>query len=194
MIARPGRRRSRGFVPSRHTALISLPPLFRHGHVSPTTAIARWRWKSSPAHCDGSGASTISSSISRPSCCRARHRRPADRLPQPLSTASSRPRARVGRRGRCGRSSHAVPENRARPGSSTPCCARHCATAIGFRCRQPDAAGDSGAAAAYLGITHSHSDWLVQRWLRRYGFTMPSDGSASTTIRRRSRSARTRCA
>jgi len=34
---------------------------------------------------------------------------------------------------------------------------------------RPDAAGDSEAAAAYLGITHSHPDWLVRRWLRRYG-------------------------
>jgi 16S rRNA (cytosine967-C5)-methyltransferase len=30
--------------------------------------------------------------------------------------------------------------------------------------------GDRSAALAYLGITHSHPDWLVARWLDRYGF------------------------
>jgi 16S rRNA (cytosine967-C5)-methyltransferase len=34
---------------------------------------------------------------------------------------------------------------------------------------RPDTA-DRGAALAYLGITHSHPDWLVARWLDRYGF------------------------
>ena len=34
---------------------------------------------------------------------------------------------------------------------------------------RPDAA-DRDAALAYLGITHSHPDWLVARWLDRYGF------------------------
>lgn len=29
---------------------------------------------------------------------------------------------------------------------------------------------DPDAALAYLGITHSHPDWLVRRWLQRYGF------------------------
>ena len=29
---------------------------------------------------------------------------------------------------------------------------------------------DRDAALAYLGITHSHPDWLVARWLGRYGF------------------------
>jgi len=29
---------------------------------------------------------------------------------------------------------------------------------------------DREAALAYLGITHSHPDWLVARWLDRYGF------------------------
>jgi 16S rRNA (cytosine967-C5)-methyltransferase len=29
---------------------------------------------------------------------------------------------------------------------------------------------DRQAALAYLGITHSHPDWLVSRWLDRYGF------------------------
>jgi 16S rRNA (cytosine967-C5)-methyltransferase len=29
---------------------------------------------------------------------------------------------------------------------------------------------DRSAALAYLGITHSHPDWLVARWLDRYGF------------------------
>jgi 16S rRNA (cytosine967-C5)-methyltransferase len=32
------------------------------------------------------------------------------------------------------------------------------------------AAGDRTAALAYLGITHSHPDWLVARWLDRHGF------------------------
>jgi 16S rRNA (cytosine967-C5)-methyltransferase len=29
---------------------------------------------------------------------------------------------------------------------------------------------DRAAALAYLGVTHSHPDWLVSRWLERYGF------------------------
>ena len=29
---------------------------------------------------------------------------------------------------------------------------------------------DRDAAVAYLGVTHSHPDWLVARWLDRYGF------------------------
>ena len=33
-----------------------------------------------------------------------------------------------------------------------------------------DAAYDRGEALAYLGVTHSHPDWLVARWLDRYGF------------------------
>ena len=35
--------------------------------------------------------------------------------------------------------------------------------------RPPDAT-DRDAALAYFGITHSHPDWLVARWLDRYGF------------------------
>ena len=35
---------------------------------------------------------------------------------------------------------------------------------------RPADAGDSEAAVRYLGITHSHPDWLVRRWLARYGF------------------------
>jgi len=35
--------------------------------------------------------------------------------------------------------------------------------------RRPDVA-DRDAQIAYLGITHSHPDWLVARWLDRYGF------------------------
>jgi 16S rRNA (cytosine967-C5)-methyltransferase len=35
--------------------------------------------------------------------------------------------------------------------------------------RPPDA-GDREASLAYLGITHSHPEWLVARWLDRYGF------------------------
>jgi 16S rRNA (cytosine967-C5)-methyltransferase len=35
---------------------------------------------------------------------------------------------------------------------------------------RPLDAGDREAALAYLGITHSHPEWLVGRWLDRYGF------------------------
>jgi 16S rRNA (cytosine967-C5)-methyltransferase len=35
---------------------------------------------------------------------------------------------------------------------------------------RPESPSDRGAAVAYLGITHSHPDWLVARWLERYGF------------------------
>jgi 16S rRNA (cytosine967-C5)-methyltransferase len=35
---------------------------------------------------------------------------------------------------------------------------------------RPDNTNDRAAALAYLGITHSHPDWLVGRWLDRYGF------------------------
>lgn len=35
---------------------------------------------------------------------------------------------------------------------------------------RPEGASDEEAALAYLGITHSHPDWLVRRWLTRYGF------------------------
>ena len=35
---------------------------------------------------------------------------------------------------------------------------------------RPADPGDRAAALAYLGITHSHPDWLVARWLDRYGF------------------------
>jgi len=35
---------------------------------------------------------------------------------------------------------------------------------------RPDDASDAAAALAYLGITHSHPEWLVQRWMERYGF------------------------
>jgi 16S rRNA (cytosine967-C5)-methyltransferase len=35
---------------------------------------------------------------------------------------------------------------------------------------RPEHAGDREAALAYLGVTHSHPDWLVARWLDRYGF------------------------
>lgn len=34
---------------------------------------------------------------------------------------------------------------------------------------RPDGA-DPAAQTAYLGITHSHPDWLVARWIARYGF------------------------
>ncbi|HEV8319010.1 MAG TPA: transcription antitermination factor NusB [Vicinamibacterales bacterium] len=34
----------------------------------------------------------------------------------------------------------------------------------------PEDAADYQARLAYLGITHSHPDWLVDRWLTRYGF------------------------
>lgn len=35
---------------------------------------------------------------------------------------------------------------------------------------RPEDAGDRAATLAYLGITHSHPEWLVGRWLDRYGF------------------------
>ena len=35
---------------------------------------------------------------------------------------------------------------------------------------RPDGGSDIAAATAYLGVTHSHPDWLVSRWLDRYGF------------------------
>jgi 16S rRNA (cytosine967-C5)-methyltransferase len=35
---------------------------------------------------------------------------------------------------------------------------------------RPLATHSREAAVAYLGITHSHPDWLVERWLDRYGF------------------------
>jgi 16S rRNA (cytosine967-C5)-methyltransferase len=35
---------------------------------------------------------------------------------------------------------------------------------------RPEDPGDRGAALAYLGITWSHPEWLVERWLERYTF------------------------
>jgi 16S rRNA (cytosine967-C5)-methyltransferase len=35
---------------------------------------------------------------------------------------------------------------------------------------RPDSAADRAAALAYLGVTHSHPEWLVVRWLDRFGF------------------------
>ncbi|HYS25181.1 MAG TPA: 16S rRNA (cytosine(967)-C(5))-methyltransferase RsmB [Vicinamibacterales bacterium] len=35
---------------------------------------------------------------------------------------------------------------------------------------RPEDTADRDAALAYLGVTHSHPDWLVARWLDRYGF------------------------
>jgi 16S rRNA (cytosine967-C5)-methyltransferase len=35
---------------------------------------------------------------------------------------------------------------------------------------RPADPADRDAALAYLGITHSHPEWLVARWLNRYGF------------------------
>ena len=34
----------------------------------------------------------------------------------------------------------------------------------------PGTPGDRDEALAYLGVTHSHPEWLVARWLGRYGF------------------------
>ena len=36
--------------------------------------------------------------------------------------------------------------------------------------RPSPGAWDPAAALAYLGITHSHPDWLIARWLERHGF------------------------
>jgi 16S rRNA (cytosine967-C5)-methyltransferase len=35
---------------------------------------------------------------------------------------------------------------------------------------RPDDPSDRASAIDYLGVTHSHPDWLVARWLDRYGF------------------------
>lgn len=35
---------------------------------------------------------------------------------------------------------------------------------------RPDANADHASQMAYLGVTHSHPDWLVARWLDRHGF------------------------
>ena len=35
---------------------------------------------------------------------------------------------------------------------------------------RPEGSSDRAASLAYLGITHSHPEWLVARWLDRYGF------------------------
>src|SRR6188768_1522668 len=35
---------------------------------------------------------------------------------------------------------------------------------------RPVSADDHNEALAYLGVTHSHPEWLVARWLERYGF------------------------
>jgi 16S rRNA (cytosine967-C5)-methyltransferase len=35
---------------------------------------------------------------------------------------------------------------------------------------RPDDPHDRAAALSYLGVTHSHPEWLVARWLDRYGF------------------------
>jgi 16S rRNA (cytosine967-C5)-methyltransferase len=35
---------------------------------------------------------------------------------------------------------------------------------------RPTDPSDRDAALAYLGVTHSHPDWLVARWLHRFGF------------------------
>jgi 16S rRNA (cytosine967-C5)-methyltransferase len=35
---------------------------------------------------------------------------------------------------------------------------------------RPDAGASRQAALSYLGVTQSHPDWLVERWLDRYGF------------------------
>ena len=35
---------------------------------------------------------------------------------------------------------------------------------------RPDTSSDRAAALAYLGVTHSHPEWLVARWYERYGF------------------------
>jgi 16S rRNA (cytosine967-C5)-methyltransferase len=35
---------------------------------------------------------------------------------------------------------------------------------------RPDTTGDRAAVLAYLGVTHSHPEWLVSRWVERHGF------------------------
>jgi 16S rRNA (cytosine967-C5)-methyltransferase len=36
--------------------------------------------------------------------------------------------------------------------------------------KRPESTSDRAGALRYLGITHSHPEWLVARWLDRYGF------------------------
>ena len=36
--------------------------------------------------------------------------------------------------------------------------------------QRPDAMSDRAAVLAYLGVTHSHPEWLVSRWVERHGF------------------------
>lgn len=35
---------------------------------------------------------------------------------------------------------------------------------------RPDTTSDRAAVLAYLGVTHSHPEWLVSRWVERHGF------------------------
>src|SRR5436309_11257037 len=42
---------------------------------------------------------------------------------------------------------------------------------------RPTDVDDRAAALAYLGVTHSHPDWLVARWLDRYGFEATERGA-----------------
>ena len=139
---------------------------------SPTTAIARCALKSSPARCAGSAASTISSSTSP-----AGHSPKidpdvlADPPPQPLSAASSRSRAGVGRRGRCGRSRHAAPESRAprvrQRRAAIDAAQRHRLAAAAAAGRDRTIAPPRSRISASR--TRIPTGWSA-RWLDRYGF------------------------
>ena len=91
--------------------------------------------------------------------------------PQPVSAAAPRSRAGVGRRGR-----RRVAHARRRPGAAPPASSTASCARCSAQPRPPGAAAAARArraaraALAYLGITHSHPDWLVARWLDRYGF------------------------
>ena len=52
-----------------------------------------------------------------------------------------------------------------------PCCDGSAVSGSGCPCRRAPASGDDRPAAiAYLAATLSHPEWLVSRWLERYGF------------------------
>jgi 16S rRNA (cytosine967-C5)-methyltransferase len=54
---------------------------------------------------------------------------------------------------------------------------------------RPESPGDRAAALAYLSVTLSHPEWLVERWLARYGFEAAEawarfdNGPAALTLR-----------
>ena len=150
----------------------SLPPSRQAGSTSPTSGIAPSPPRSSRARSGGSGASTTWSSTSRiarfPRLDPEVTRHPAS---QPVPVAAPRAAFRLPRSWTTRWISRARRASRARAASSTPYSATLPRSGIGCRCPpRPEDAGDRAAALDYLGITHSHPEWLVARWLDRYGF------------------------